>query len=103
MASRLSTRPVQEPQLADAFQVARIASSVVAPPSLHETTLALETPLQPQITPSSETASTAAFGLSDEPPPPAKALPRISATRPFHNTLRRFHPTKTTLPHTHSP
>src|SRR3546814_2483010 len=72
MASRLSTSPVQEPQLADALQVARIASSVVAPPSMQETTLALETPLQPQISASSESAATAALGFAEAPPPEAK-------------------------------
>src|SRR3546814_8227476 len=81
MASRLSTSPVQEPQLADALQVARIASSVVAPPSMQETTLALETPLQPQISASSESAATAALGFAEAPPPEAKAWPKISASR----------------------
>src|SRR3546814_15686030 len=78
----LSTSPVQEPQLADALKVARIASSVVAPPSMQATTLALEMPLQPQISASSESAATAALGFAAAPPPEAKAWPKISASRP---------------------
>src|SRR3546814_9829535 len=86
MASRLSTSPVQEPQLADALQVARIASSVVAPPSMQATTLALEMPLQPQISASSESAATAALGFAEAPPPEAKAWPKISARSEEHTS-----------------
>src|SRR3546814_15207459 len=88
MASRLSTSHVQEPQLADALQVARIASSVVAPPSMQETTLALETPLQPQIPASSESAATAALGFAEAPPHEAKAWPKISASRTCDTSSR---------------
>src|SRR3546814_13307307 len=98
MASRLSTSHVQEPQLADALQVARIASSVVAPPSMQETTLALETPLQPQIPASSESAATAALGFAEAPPPQAKAWPKISAPRPCATSSCRFSNSKYQLP-----
>src|SRR3546814_5954490 len=80
-ASRFSTRPVHEPQLADALQLARTASSVTAPFRMQATTPPLDTPLQPQISASSESAATAALGSACAPPPDAKAWPKISASR----------------------
>src|SRR3546814_14274027 len=66
--SRFSTRPVQLPQLADALQVARTASRLHAPFSMQATTWPLATPLQPQISASSDSAATAALGSSAPPP-----------------------------------
>src|ERR1700712_1415449 len=80
-ASRLSTRPVHEPHEAEALQVERTASRLQAPATIDWTTFALETPLQPQISASSERAATAALGSSDAPPPDAKAWPKIRASR----------------------
>jgi hypothetical protein len=68
IASRLSTRLVQLPQLAEALQVDRTASTLCAPSVTHEMTLPLETPLQPQISASSESAATAALGSASAPP-----------------------------------
>src|SRR3546814_13120530 len=55
-ASRFSTRPVHEPQLADALQLARTASSVKAPFRMQATTPPLDTPLQPHISAPSRSA-----------------------------------------------
>src|SRR3546814_9692316 len=85
-ASRFSTRPVHEPQLADALQLARTASSVTAPFRMQATTPPLDTPLQPQISASSESAATAALGSACAPPPDAKAWPKISASRSEEHT-----------------
>src|SRR5687767_11739941 len=80
IASRLSPSPVQEPQDAETLVHARTVSSVHAPSSIAATTVPLDTPLQPQISASSESAATAALG-SAAPPPWAKAWPKISASR----------------------
>src|SRR3546814_1107982 len=76
-ASRFSTRPVHEPQLADALQLARTASSVTAPFRMQATTPPLDTPLQPQISASSESAATAAL-RSEEHTSELQSLMRIS-------------------------
>src|SRR3546814_17994947 len=59
-ASRFSTRPVHEPQLADALQPARTASSVTAPFRMQATTPPLDTPLPPPTPPPPATTPTAA-------------------------------------------
>src|SRR3546814_6361288 len=48
---------------------------------MQATTPPLDTPLQPQISASSESAATAALGSACAPPPDAKAWPKISASR----------------------
>src|SRR5512139_2391253 len=78
---RLSTRPVHEPQLAEALHCERTASRLHAPETMVSTTLPLDTPLQPQISASSERAATAALGSAKAPPPRAKAWPKISPSR----------------------
>src|SRR5690606_17839907 len=80
-ARRLSTSPVHEPQLADALHCERTASRLHAPARMVSTTLPLETPLQPQISASSERAATAALGSARAPPPSATAWPKISPSR----------------------
>src|SRR5690606_14014263 len=79
-ASRVSTRPVHDTQLADALQLLRTASRLCAPLAMDETTCPFVTPLQPQISASSESAATAALG-SARPPPEAKAWPKINMSR----------------------
>src|SRR6185369_10042049 len=70
--SRLSTSPVHDPQLALALHCERTASRLQAPCWMVATTVPLETPLQPQISASSDRAATAALG-SARAPPAAKA------------------------------
>src|SRR5690606_12059440 len=100
--SRLSTRPVHEPQLAEALHCERTASRLQAPASIVATTLPLETPLQPQISASSERAATAALG-SASAPPDAKAWPKISASRMSDTSSPFFSRSKYQLPSAVSP
>src|SRR5687767_9652719 len=78
---RFWTSPVHEPQLAEALHCERTASRLHAPAWIVATTLPLDTPLQPQISASSESAATAALGSAKAPPPIAKAWPNISPSR----------------------
>ena len=80
-ASTCSTSPVQVPQEADAFVVARTSSSECAPASMALTISPLQTPLQPQISASGANAATAARGSAAAVPPPWKAGPKISVSR----------------------
>src|SRR5690606_14857698 len=102
IASRLSTRLVQLPQLAEALQVARTASTLFAPALMHATTCPLDTPLQPQISASSDRAATAALG-SASAPPDAKACPKMSASRMSETSSPFFIRSKYQLPSAVSP
>ena len=67
-AMTCSTSPVQVPQDALALVVARMSSSVVAPPAMACVMVPLHTPLQPQISASGGNAATAAIGSTGAPP-----------------------------------